>query len=136
MTSLFFQAFVDQFTKSCAIEYKEKGILFQNQAPLFVATKMSKIRQAKHSNAVFLKEGLLAVDRRPSLTAPSPKAWAKGALQQVGNGSLTSGYWIHNIMWAVLSAFPKSLLDAYFFSAAKKIRAKALKKKEAAAKKE
>lgn len=39
-----FQAYVEQFVKSASLEYKKFNIIFQDQAPLFVATKMSKIR--------------------------------------------------------------------------------------------
>lgn len=50
-------------------EYKEKGIDFQLQAPLYVATKMSKIRSA-------------------SLTAPSPKTYAAAGLKAIGYGAM------------------------------------------------
>uniref|UniRef100_A0A061QPS4 Beta-keto reductase n=1 Tax=Tetraselmis sp. GSL018 TaxID=582737 RepID=A0A061QPS4_9CHLO len=36
------KAYVEQLTRSLAVEYKDKGIDFQLQAPLYVATKMAK----------------------------------------------------------------------------------------------
>lgn len=38
------KGYVDQLTRSLAVEYSGKGIDFQLQAPLYVATKMAKIR--------------------------------------------------------------------------------------------
>ena len=38
------KAYVDFFSQSLAEEYRRYGIVVQNQAPMFVATKMSKIR--------------------------------------------------------------------------------------------
>ena len=55
------QAYVDMFSKSMDLEYKDSGISIHNQAPAFVATKMSKIR-------------------RPRLDAPSPAVWVAAAV--------------------------------------------------------
>lgn len=49
------KGFVDQLSRTMYAEYADKGVHVQLQAPLYVATKMSKIRRA-------------------SLTVPSPKA--------------------------------------------------------------
>eukprot|EP00210_Caulerpa_lentillifera_P003692 g3525.t1 len=111
------KSFVEQFTKSCYLEYKDQGIVFQDQAPLFVATKMSKIRRA-------------------NLSAPSPEIWVKGAIRKIGTGPLTAGYWVHNFMWMIMSKIPESILNSYVFSSGKKMRSKALRKKELSRKKE
>ncbi len=50
------QAYIDNLTASLAEEYRPLGVVVQRVAPLYVATKMSKIR-------------------RPRLDAPSPKTW-------------------------------------------------------------
>lgn len=38
------KAFVDAFSRSLDAEYAPLGVRVQNQSPMFVATKMSKIR--------------------------------------------------------------------------------------------
>jgi 17beta-estradiol 17-dehydrogenase / very-long-chain 3-oxoacyl-CoA reductase len=38
------KAYIDCFSRSLDAEYAQHGVSVQNQAPLFVATKMSKIR--------------------------------------------------------------------------------------------
>lgn len=45
------KGYVDQLTRSLAVEYAGKGIHFQLQAPLYVATKMAKIRSASTAAA-------------------------------------------------------------------------------------
>lgn len=99
------------------MEYRNKGIVFQDQAPLYVATKMSKIRRA-------------------SLTAPDPTTWVKGAINEIGNGPITAGYRVHNFMWMIMSKIPDFILNAFVLSLGLKMRAKAIKKKEASGKKE
>lgn len=61
----FAQAYVDMFSKSLGLEYKQYGISVHNQAPAYVATKMSKIR-------------------KPSADAPSPKDWVAAAVKHIG----------------------------------------------------
>ena len=68
------QAYVDMFTKSLNLEYSKYGIKVQNQAPMYVATKMAKIR-------------------RPRLDAPSPKKWAKSAAKHIGYEATSCPYW-------------------------------------------
>ena len=41
------QAYVEAFSESLDAEVREFGIRVQNQAPLFVATKLAKIRRAR-----------------------------------------------------------------------------------------
>ena len=68
------QAYVDMFSKSLNLEYGKYGISVQNQAPMYVATKMSKIR-------------------RPTLDAPAPKAWVADALKHIGYEATSCPYW-------------------------------------------
>jgi len=62
------------FSKSLSLEYAGQGISVQNQAPMYVATKMSKIR-------------------RPTLDAPSPKAWVASAIKHIGYEATSCPYW-------------------------------------------
>ena len=59
------QAYVDMFSKSLDLEYKQYGISVHNQAPAYVATKMSKIR-------------------KPTMDAPSPANWVASAVKHIG----------------------------------------------------
>ena len=88
------QAYLDQLARSLSLEYRSYGISFQNQAPLYVATKMSKIR-------------------RPSLTAPSPQAWVNSAVRHIGYEAITTPYWVHGLMWWAISMVPEQFINAY-----------------------
>lgn len=57
------QAYVDELSRDLAAELAAYGVTVENQAPFYVATKMSKIR-------------------KPRLDAPSPKVWVAAALKQ------------------------------------------------------
>jgi len=52
------KAFINQFTRSVDAEARQFGIRIHDQCPMFVATKMARIRRAR-------------------LDAPSPGVWAK-----------------------------------------------------------
>lgn len=105
------KAYIEQFTKCLDVEYRPEGILFQDQAPLFVATKMTKIS-------------------KPSLTIPSADTWVAGAIRQIGYEPLTTGYAVHNIIWGLLKGIPGPVLQNFFLSSAKHLRARALRKKK------
>lgn len=68
------QAYVDMFSKSLSSEYGPLGISVQNQAPMHVTTKMSKLRNA-------------------TLTVPTPKAWVAQAVKHIGYEATSSPYW-------------------------------------------
>jgi len=109
------KAYVEQLTRSLAVEYKDKGIDFQLQAPLYVATKMAKIRKS-------------------SLTVPSPETYARSALRQIGYETVCTPYWVHAFMWNVIHSLPSAIIDRMRLSMCLSIRKKAYKKKEAASK--
>ena len=88
------KGFVDQFSRTMHTEYKDKGIHVQLQAPLFVVSKMSKIRRA-------------------SLTVPSPKQYAKAALAAVGYEPRTTPYWSHALMWGAIASLPVWAVDSF-----------------------
>ncbi|GMH46148.1 hypothetical protein BSKO_14112 [Bryopsis sp. KO-2023] len=105
------KAYIEQFVKCCSVEYRDKNIIFQDQAPLFVATKMSKIR-------------------KETLSVPSPNNWVASAIRGVGFETLTPGYWFHSLMWPFVTAVPSRISEGYFFILAKSLRARALRKKQ------
>ena len=90
----FLQGYVDVFTKSMQVELAQSGISVQNMAPLFVATKMSKIRTAR-------------------IDAPSPTQWANAAVKHIGYETTSSPWWFHALQWYFISIGPVFLLNGY-----------------------
>ncbi|KAL4426395.1 hypothetical protein ABPG77_004689 [Micractinium sp. CCAP 211/92] len=86
------KAFVDCFSRSLDAEYSPLGVRVQNQAPMFVATKMSKIRRAR-------------------LDAPSPDAWAAAAVRQIGRENSFTPYWFHGVQQAFVRLAPEWLIN-------------------------
>jgi 17beta-estradiol 17-dehydrogenase / very-long-chain 3-oxoacyl-CoA reductase len=78
------KAYVNQFSRSLDAEVRPRGVRVQDQPPLYVTTKMSKIRRAR-------------------LDVPTPEAWARAAVKQVGYGTATP-YWYHALMLAAIAA--------------------------------
>jgi len=83
---------VEHFTASMHKEYASKGIHFQVQSPLFVTTKLAKIRKS-------------------SLTVPTPKAFAVSSVKAMGYELQTSPFWAHALQLAVMGALPSFVLD-------------------------
>lgn len=94
-------------SESMNVEMAAKGIHVQCQVPLLVATKLAKIRKA-------------------SLTAPSPKSYAKAGVAAIGYGAVVSPFWSHKLQLFALSLIPFS--EKYVFGMHKGLRARALKK--------
>jgi len=76
------KAFINQFTRSVDAEARQFGIRIHDQCPMFVATKMARIRRAR-------------------LDAPSPGVWAKAAVRQIGYDTVRTPYWYHGLMMAL-----------------------------------
>ena len=91
------QAYVDVFTKSMQLEVAASGVVIQNMAPLFVATKMSKIR-------------------KPRLDAPSASQWARAAVRHIGYETTSSPWWFHALQWYVIVRVPASLPNNYILN--------------------
>ncbi|KAH9558436.1 hypothetical protein CY35_06G008500 [Sphagnum magellanicum] len=87
------KAFVDQLSRSLYVEYKHSGIDVQCQVPLYVATKMAKIRKA-------------------SLAVPSPDTYATAGLKWVGYEPRCTPYWVHSIMWWLIQMIPEPIMDS------------------------
>lgn len=85
------------------------------QAPLYVATKMSKIRA--------------------SFTAPSAEKYAKCALDCVGYEPVITPYWVQSVMWFIIRLLPEPMMDSVLLSKNLNIRRKG-QAKENLAKKE
>lgn len=76
------------------VEYAQSGISIQNMAPLFVATKMSKIRKAR-------------------IDAPSATQWANAAVKHIGFETTSSPWWFHALQWYFISIGPVLVLNGY-----------------------
>jgi len=108
------KAYVDKFAESLSSEYKSQGIDVQVQNPLYVTSKLSKIRKA-------------------SLMVPSPSTYARVGVNAIGYESQTSPFFLHAAQLWVMSLLPRSMLDAQVLSMHKSIRRRALKKQAEAA---
>ncbi|WZN62541.1 very-long-chain 3-oxoacyl-CoA reductase [Chloropicon roscoffensis] len=104
------KGYVDQFSKSLSVEYAKYNIDVQVQAPLFVVSKMSKIRRA-------------------SITVPTPRAYARAGLASIGHEVRVSPFWTHTIIWAIIASMPVALMDGIRIGMTTKIRKRALAKK-------
>jgi len=104
------KAFVDYFSMGLHYEYKNRGVDIQVQNPLYVTSKLSKIRRA-------------------SLTTPDPTTFAKAAIKQIGYEPQISPYWVHALMLWVGSWLPRRVVAKVVGSMHKAILARALKKK-------
>jgi len=104
------KSFIELFSQSLDAEYKGKGIRVQVQTPLFVATKLAKIRKA-------------------SLTVPSPAGYAKAAVRFIGYEDSVSPYWSHAFQLYLMSCMPKPVLSAIVFNMHAGLRKRGLKKK-------
>jgi 17beta-estradiol 17-dehydrogenase / very-long-chain 3-oxoacyl-CoA reductase len=105
--------FVVRFAESLSSEYASQGIDVQVQNPLYVTSKLSKIRKA-------------------SLTVPSPAAYARASLNAVGYESQTSPFFLHAAQIWFMSLLPRSLLDSQVTNMHRSIRKRALKKAQEA----
>lgn len=103
------KAYVDQFSRSLYVEYKNKGIDVQCQAPMYVATKMASIR-------------------KPSLFAPSPEDYARAAVRYIGYEPRCTPYWAHSLVWFLFSVLPESVADRYVLNMSLGIRHKGMAK--------
>eukprot|EP01061_Rhynchopus_euleeides_P006068 TRINITY_DN15152_c1_g2_i1.p1 TRINITY_DN15152_c1_g2~~TRINITY_DN15152_c1_g2_i1.p1 ORF type:complete len:310 (+),score=128.58 TRINITY_DN15152_c1_g2_i1:61-990(+) len=73
-------------TESLAAEYASKGIHFQAQTPLFVATKLAK--------------------QRKSFTVPEPAEYVAAAMKAIGYETVTSPFWLHAAISYVVCSLP------------------------------
>merc|ERR1740121_3578493 len=75
------KAFIESFSKGLKAELAPFKIHVQCQAPLFVATKLAKIRKT-------------------SITVPSPQDYARSAVAHIGFEDSVSPYWSHALqLW-------------------------------------
>lgn len=88
------KTYVDHFSQALECEYKGKGITVQTLIPSYVNTQM--VAYSKYlMNSLFV---------------PSPSVYARHAVRTLGYARRTTGYWLHDIMVALVSCLPVRLL--------------------------
>eukprot|EP00913_Durusdinium_trenchii_P006815 g6406.t1 len=84
------KAYVERFSMSLGAELASKGIDVQAQTPLYVTTKMAKIRKS-------------------SITVPSPQSYVACAARHIGYEAVISPWWAHSLQLWGLSLLPEAV---------------------------
>ncbi|EFO87598.1 hypothetical protein CRE_05435 [Caenorhabditis remanei] len=103
--------YVSWLTATLRKEYGHQGIIFQTITPLMVATKM-------------------AGSPDTSFFCPTSDAFAKSALNTIGNSSDTTGYITHQLEYEMMNLMPEFIIDKAVIRSSAKLREAALAKKE------
>lgn len=109
------KSYIAMFSKAMNEEYKAFNISFQCQVPMFVTTKLAKLRKT-------------------SMFIPSPAGYAKSAVAAIGYDSLISPYWTHALQIWFLTTAPEWLVVLITKNMHLDIRKRAIRKAEKAAK--
>jgi len=105
------KAYINNFTSGLSYEYRNKGIHFQSQCPLFVTSKLSKIRTA-------------------TLNTPSPETYAAAGIKAIGYEVISIPYWPHAVQNQIVRSIPEVLSARIVEIVHNGIKAKAIAKKE------
>lgn len=92
------KGFVENMTKALAHEYGGKGVHFQCQSPLWVATKIT------------FPGSKVAMEKRASLTTPTSASYAKAAVARIGYDVMVSPYWAHELVLWFQERLPDGLI--------------------------
>ncbi|CAO2828909.1 unnamed protein product [Amaranthus hypochondriacus] len=95
------KAYIDQFSRSIYVEYKNLGIDVQCQVPLYVATKMASS---------------VASIERSTMFIPTAKEYATAAVRRFGYEARCTPFWAHSLQWYFASFLPSRVLDAWRLS--------------------
>jgi 17beta-estradiol 17-dehydrogenase / very-long-chain 3-oxoacyl-CoA reductase len=87
------KSFIEMFSRGLKAELASYNIHVQAQAPLFVATKLAKIRKT-------------------SLSVPSPEAYARVAAARIGFEDSVSPWWSHALQLWALRQLPEQVVMA------------------------
>ncbi|KAL6188142.1 hypothetical protein ACLB2K_039536 [Fragaria x ananassa] len=87
------KAYLAVFTRCTSLEYKQQGIDIQCQIPIFVATKMTKLKAS-------------------SFLIASPEMYSKASIRCIGYEHLCTPYWGHSVQWFIARALPDAILNA------------------------
>jgi len=101
------KSFVTTFSKCIQLEYGHKGIICQNVAPFFVATKLAKMKST-------------------NLFVPSPSQFARAAVGSLGTLDNTHGCLSHDIQGWFRDLVPASIAGKLTLKSMLPVRKKAL----------
>ncbi|KAM6589492.1 hypothetical protein CsatA_012097 [Cannabis sativa] len=108
------KAYLAMLSRSISVEYKHSGIDIQCQIPVFVATKMTKLKES-------------------SIFIASPETYSKASVRSIGYEQICTPYWAHSLQWFIANALPDTLLNwgilSYFVAVNKVAKLKESKKK-------
>lgn len=104
------KGYIENFTRSLDAEYSGKGISFQVQSPLWVATAMT------------FPGSKVPVEKRATLTTPTAKTYARYACARIGYDVMASPYWAHEVYVWIQARIPDSLKIMAIFDMHKKVR--------------
>lgn len=111
------KSFIEMFSRGLKAELAAYNIHVQVQAPLFVATKLAKIRKT-------------------SLTVPSPSAYARTAVTRIGYEDTISPWWSHALQLWALRQLPEFIVIMIGLKMHLPIRKAGMKKEAARAEEE
>lgn len=103
------KSWINGLSESLDGEYAAKGVRVQSQIPLFVTTKLAKIRKS-------------------SLTVPTPESYARASVNAFGYESLVSPYWAHAAMVWALSLLPAFVVHKIMMGSHLGLRKRGMKK--------
>ncbi|TDH67333.1 hypothetical protein CCR75_006923 [Bremia lactucae] len=101
--------YVEQLSLCLAAEYAAKNVHIQCHVPMFVSTKLAKIRNS-------------------SFMVPSPVTYARASVAQLGFDTLLSPYWPHALQICLYESVPSWLLAKGAMMTHLSLRKRALKK--------
>lgn len=105
------KVYIESFTKSLSVEYKKEGIKFQCHVPLYIVSKMSKIRKG-------------------SVMVPTAEEYASMVVSNLGKGVVVSPHFVQSFLTEVMKQIPEAALLERVLELHKGIRIKGLKKLE------
>ena len=86
---------------------------YHMQIPVFVATKMTKLKPT-------------------SIFIASPETYSKASVRSIGHENLCTPYWSHSLQWFIANALPDTLLNwctfSYFVALNKKAKLREISK--------
>ncbi|KAL2332707.1 hypothetical protein Fmac_013920 [Flemingia macrophylla] len=87
------KGYLQMFSRCISLEYKNQGIDIQCQVPLFVSTKMTKMKS--------------------SLFVPTPETYGKSCTSCIGYEKLVVPYFFHSLQAFVIKLIPETFMDSY-----------------------
>jgi len=104
------KGYIENFTRSLAAEYASKGVSFQVQSPLWVATAMT------------FPGSKTPPEKRATITTPTAKTYARYAVARIGYDVMASPYWAHEVYVWLQERLPNALKIMVILDMHKKVR--------------